>query len=495
MTNVTPMPARADEPASGECPARALIERPRWPLALLASAAFSRVAASVADETSPRYAGWRVVAACFVAAMFCWGFGLYSHGIYLAELRLLHGWSASSISAATTAYYLLTAFLVVFISDAIARLGPRTVLLIGTFCLFSAVALLAFVGALWQLYAVYLVMAVGSAAMHVGSITNILGLWFDRQRGLAISLALNGASSGGILVAPGLVLAIAAIGFTPAMVGAAIIMAAILIPVIAIWIDRPPQRARAALATPDLIRGSGTSAFTASAREDGRLRPYVFRRAMRGHSISARCAPQDEPASLSATPSWTRHKALRSPAFWSVAAPFALALMAQVGFLVHQIALLEPAIGRTAAGLAVAVLTIAAVIGRFALGAFNLRLDLRWVTALLLLGQAAALFAMTQTTNAAHLFIACAVFGLSAGNLMSLPAMIVQREFEAASFGLLIGLSTAIGQFTYAFGPGLLGVVRDTTGSYVAPLALCMLLEIAAAGMVVTPRLSGSRPF
>ena len=421
MTNVTPMPT------------------------------FSRVAASVADETSPRYAGWRVVAACFVAAMFCWGFGLYSHGIYLAELHHLHGWTASSISAATTAYYLLTAFLVVFISDAIVRLGPRAVLLIGTFCLFSAVALLAFVGALWQLYAVYLVMAVGSAAMHVGSITNILGLWFDRQRGLAISLALNGASSGGILVAPGLVLAIAATGFTPAMVGAAIVMAAILTPVIIVCIDRPPERATARPPSPT-------------------------------HS---------GPASV---PHWTRHEALRSPAFWSVAAPFALALMAQVGFLVHQIALLEPAIGRTAAGMSVAVLTVAAVIGRLALGAFNLRLDLRWVTALLLLSQAAALLAMMQTTNAAHLLIACAVFGLSAGNLLSLPAMIVQREFDAASFGLLIGLSTAIGQFTYAFGPGLLGVVRDATGSYIAPLALCMALEIAAAGMIVGARFSGTRP-
>jgi MFS family permease len=421
MTNVTPMPA------------------------------FSRVAASVADETSPRYAGWRVVAACFVAAMFCWGFGLYSHGIYLAELHHLHGWTASSISAATTAYYLLTAFLVVFISDAIVRLGPRAVLLIGTFCLFSAVALLAFVGALWQLYAVYLVMAVGSAAMHVGSITNILGLWFDRQRGLAISLALNGASSGGILVAPGLVMTIAATGFTPAMVGAAIVMAAILTPVIIVCIDRPPERATA--------------------------RPP-------SHTHSG-------PASV---PHWTRHEALRSPAFWSVAAPFALALMAQVGFLVHQIALLEPAIGRTAAGISVAVLTVAAVIGRLALGAFNLRLDLRWVTALLLLSQAAALFAMMQTTNVAHLLIACAVFGLSAGNLMSLPSLIVQREFDAASFGLLIGLSTAIGQFTYAFGPGLLGVVRDATGSYVAPLALCIALEIAAAGMIVGSRFSGSRP-
>ena len=85
------------------------------------------------------------------------------------------------------------------------------------------------------------------------------------------------------------------------------------------------------------------------------------------------------------------------------------------------------------------------------------------------------------------------MFGLSAGNLISLPALIIQREFEAASFGMLVGLSTAIGQFTYAFGPGLLGLVRDATGDYSASLALCMLLEIAAAAVILVPRFSGSR--
>jgi cyanate permease len=57
----------------------------------------------------------------------------------------------------------------------------------------------------------------------------------------------------------------------------------------------------------------------------------------------------------------------------------------------------------------------------------------------------------------------------------------------------LVGLSTAIGQFTYAFGPGLLGFVRDAAGSYTWPLVLCVLLEIAAAGMLLLPRFSGSR--
>src|SRR6266446_3342752 len=77
------------------------------------------------EESSLRYDGWRVTAVCFVVAMFCWGFGLYSHGIYLAELQRLFGWSTSLISGATTAYYLLTASLVVFVSDAIVRFGPR----------------------------------------------------------------------------------------------------------------------------------------------------------------------------------------------------------------------------------------------------------------------------------------------------------------------------------------------------------------------------------
>jgi cyanate permease len=61
----------------------------------------------------------------------------------------------------------------------------------------------------------------------------------------------------------------------------------------------------------------------------------------------------------------------------------------------------------------------------------------------------------------------------------------VQREFPATAFGMLIGLSTAIGQFTYAFGPALLGFARDATGGYAVPLALCATVEIAAATIIM----------
>jgi cyanate permease len=113
------------------------------------------------------------------------------------------------------------------------------------------------------------------------------------------------------------------------------------------------------------------------------------------------------------------------------------------------------------------------------------RLAPRLASAVSLLAQAAAMLAMAQTSDARVLFIGSALFGLMVGNIVTFPSLIIQREFDAASFGLLIGLSTAIGQFTYAFGPGLMGLIRDLSGDYTMALWMCALLELAAAAIVL----------
>jgi cyanate permease len=136
----------------------------------------------------------------------------------------------------------------------------------------------------------------------------------------------------------------------------------------------------------------------------------------------------------------------------------------------------------------VAITTAMAIVGRLTLGAMATWLDQRWAAALSLASQAAALAAMVATTDPTVLLAACAVYGFSVGNVITFPALIVQREFEAAAFGMLIGLSTGIGQFTYAFGPGLLGLVRDATGGYSAALGLCIVLNlVAAVALVLRP--------
>src|SRR3954468_7065797 len=96
------------------------------------------------DETSIRYAGWRVVAACFLMALFLFGFGLYGHGVYLAELQRLNGWPAALISGASTVSLLLCNILAAFTNEIVARFGPKRLVLLGLAALAASTTLLAF---------------------------------------------------------------------------------------------------------------------------------------------------------------------------------------------------------------------------------------------------------------------------------------------------------------------------------------------------------------
>jgi MFS family permease len=386
------------------------------------------------DESSLRYPGWRAVLACFLVALFIFGFGLYGHAVYLAELQRLHGWSTGLISNASTLSFLLGSLLAAFTSDAMVRIGPGRFLLCGILALAASTTLLAFAETPWQLYAAYILLACGWMGMGTVVIATIVSSWFDRRRGLAISIAFNGATCGGIIIAPTLVVLVGAIGFTRAMLTMTALMMFILVPVVI-----------------GLI----------------------------GISPANRASDRGKPPALS------RSKLLRHFGFWTITAPFALALLAQVGFIVHQIALLEPTMGRALAALAVAVTTTMAVIGRLCLGLFVDRLDPRVATAVSLVTQAGALFAIAQTNDTAVLFMACAVYGFSIGNLITLPPLIIHREFEPADFGAVLGLSTAICGIVSAFGPGIVGFVRGATGGYTAALMLCLTLQLVSAAIVL----------
>ena len=136
-------------------------------------------------------------------------------------------------------------------------------------------------------------------------------------------------------------------------------------------------------------------------------------------------------------------------------------LFAQVGFIVHLIAFLDPLIGREQAATAVALLTAMAVAGRVLFSTVIDRLNQRLASAISFASQAVALLIIINSRNEMLLIGACALFGFSVGNLITLPSLIVQREFAPASFGVLISLITAINQVTYAFGPGVIGLLRD----------------------------------
>ena len=65
--------------------------------------------------------------------------------------------------------------------------------------------------------------------------------------------------------------------------------------------------------------------------------------------------------------------------------------------------------------------------------------------------------------------------------MITFPALIIQREFSSEQFSRVLGLVLAIDEVALAFGPGVIGLLRDHLGSYRVPLMVCAFVDCIAA--------------
>jgi len=288
--------------------------------------------------------------------------------------------------------------------------------------------------------------------MSGAAINIIVAPWFDTRRGLAVSWVLNGASAGGIIIAPLLTFLTARFGFAFAIVSISASMLAILIPVEMV-----------------VLRPRRTDEYDPKERTAGSDKAPQF---------STASAPE---AGFRLT------TLLRSGVFISISVPFALGLTAQVGFLTHQIGFLSPSIGTVAAGWAVSLTTFAAVLGRIGTGYIADRFDRRAVACANFIVQMLGMAILATATAPAMLYLGCALFGLGVGNTTSLPGLLVQQEFPKQHFARIVSLVVAINQFSFAFGPSLLGQLEHAEGNYNAGLLVCLSMEVLAALIVISP--------
>ncbi len=396
------------------------------------------------------YHGWVVVAFAFLVALFSWGLGFAGLGIYLVELRARFGWSAADISTAITVYYILGAALTFFfVGQVFDRYGVRRVVTAGALAMAGATAALPLASELWHVHLIFAFMSIGWATMSGAAVNIIVAPWFDRRRGFAVSLALNGASAGGLVMAPLLVLLIDGFGFAMALRVAAVLMLTILLPLLALVArDKRPGES-------DRYDSHAAANFTPLADQAARA--------------------------------WNTRKVLRDPKFITISVPFALGLTAQVGFLTHQVAFLTPMTGTITAGWIVSLSSFAAIVGRLGTGLFVDRFDRRLVSCTNFLVQVAAMAILTSATAMPGLLAGCFLFGLAVGNLVTLPGLIIQQEFPHRDFARIVSMVVAINQFAFAFGPALLGRLQQGEGSYTRALLACLAMEAAAAAIVAFP--------
>ena len=270
--------------------------------------------------------------------------------------------------------------------------------------------------------------------MSGAALNAMVAPWFDRDRPKAISTAFNGASVGGLL-------------FTP------------------LWTVLITQ---GSLSLAGMLVASATVALVC---------PLAFRFLLPAPGSDATAEPP------------LRRRALFAHwGFVTMSVAFALGMFAQIGLFAHLVAKLEPDFGPALAAFAISLAALCAVVGRTLLGWLLREHDRRLVAAAIFLMQMAGSLLLALANGTALLALGCALFGLGSGNLISLPPLIVQREFRAADAGTVVALVIAINQAVFALAPAILGAIRDWSGSYLTAFLVIAVLQGLAAATIAWGR-------
>ncbi len=404
----------------------------------------------IPTHANPSFFGWRVMWAAFVVAVFGWGVGFYGPPVFLYTLEKTHGWSIRLISAAVTSHYLLSALLVANMPALYNRFGLPLMTKFSVICLALGTVGWASAQEPWHLFFVTILSGIGWAGTGAIAINTIIAPWFNRRRPMALSMAYNGASVGGVLFSPIWVALITALGFQVATALVGLVMVIVLWGLTIRYFSATPQR----LGLPP----------------DGELSDETVRT----------WAPVAAPL-LPGRNLWVNR------AFLTYTAGFTLGLFVQVGIIAHLVSLLAPALGEQGAGLAAGFATTCAIAGRLLVGwrlppQANRRAAAAITYVVQMLGCTALMLSGGDAVPL--LLLGVGLFGLGIGNVTSLPPLIAQAEFAEADVSRAIALSTAIAQAAFAFAPAAFGILREWPLPQGATSASHMILFFSIAASI-----------
>jgi sugar phosphate permease len=403
--------------------------------------------------------GWYIAIACGVLMFVGVGVGYYGLPIFLGPLKEEHGWSTTEVSWASTIYFLVAGLTGAVVGPFIDRRGPKAFMVAGMLVNGAAGACIGLVNELWQLYAVYFVFAVAFGASSSVAVNAIMTRWFIQRRALAMSISSTGVSLGGMVIAPiaSRLIDIGGLELATPILGALVVVAGV--PVVLAVLAWDPQ--------------------SVGMEPDGGWKPAK--------------APARQLSTESQMRPWTRPEAMRTLAFWAVLVAFLLVLIAQTGYIIHQVTFLEDRLGsRSAAAFTISLTAFGSIVARLVVGIFADGVDRRLLSAILFVVQATCVVIIVATENVVSTWILTLIFGFTIGNVYMMQTLLVGEIFGMVSFGSIFGLVSLAGQAGSSIGPILVGAVHDATGGYTAPFLIIAGLTYAAAAVVWFARPVGS---
>ncbi|TKV58274.1 MFS transporter [Nakamurella flava] len=404
-----------------------------------------------------------VLVVAFLALVAAAGFRA-APGPLIPALSTDFGWSITSISAAVSVNLLLYGLTAPFAAALMDRFGiqPVATIALGLVALGSAATV--FVTASWQLLLTWgLLIGLGTGSMALAFAATVAQRWFIRNRGLAMGILTAGGAAGQLVFLP----IIAAVATGQGWRNASLIIAAVALAIVPLlWLvlrDYPEQRGVAPFGAPE--------DWTPPPRKAGR------------------------PAARSLNALRT---AARVPAFWALAAAFAICGATTNGLIgihfipsAHDHGMAET----TAAGL-LAVVGIFDIAGTIGSGWLTDRIDPR----LLLVGYytfrgvglAVLPFLLADSVHPS-MIVFVVVYGLDWVATVPPTVALCQRIFGADGT-VVFGWVFASHQIGAAVAALAAGAIRDSVGTYtpawLGGAGLCLVAAVLS--IAVRRRRSGS---
>jgi MFS family permease len=375
--------------------------------------------------SSHNFPGRWILVAAFTLLMFSSGVGFYGLAVYLQAFSRELGWSVSSISLATTFFFLVGGISGLSIAKFIAKRDVRIMIIGGAVLGSGSLYCMRFVDQRWQLFVVYAVYALGWSASWVGPVTTVVTRWFHTRRASAIAIASTGLSVGGIVVTPLIKWILDEQGIRNGSPWLAFIWFVGTVPVTLLFL-RPSPHAYGWM--PD----------------------------------GERVAPGEQPV-VAGTP---LAEAVRSRFFIAVTAAFIFAFGAQVGGVQQLVKLVEERTDRTTATLGTVVLSLFSIAARFGGSRIVSRVDMTRFTVGVTAAQGVSLAAIALADNRISLLIAIALFGATVGNMLMMQSLLFAQRFGVLDYPRIVARHGLISFTGTAVGPILLGWLYDNAGGY-----------------------------
>ncbi len=404
-------------------------------------------------NVSSRYGfyGWYILGACFLILFFNTGARL-SFGVMFKPMLAEFGWDRGTISSAFFLNMTIYALSLVIVGKLHDRYGPKWVIIISTLFLASGYALTSWIETLWQFYLCYGVLAaIGLGGTSVPIIATLMTKWFEKWRGLAISVTLCGSSLGQFVLVPLITRMISQYDWRVAYLALGVIMGVLNVTLTLLVIRGDPADV-------------GQQPFGAPA-----------------HPLTSE---DERPSDASATSrDMDLRGALRTPSFWLF---FVTMFICGGGdFLVatHLVPLVtDHGFSPMIASRMLAWYGLMSMVGLLVVGPASDLIGNKLPIALTFFLQVVLFVLITQIQTEAMFYIFAFVFGFT--HLMTAPLTptLMGKLYGLSHVGIIAGSITTIhhlagGLWAYAVGVGF-----DYTGSYQAAFYLSAVLAFVALG-------------